>query len=190
LAHIPAVPAPPLVRDKDSHHDPDTTPTPRRAETWCVTTECGNRDLLDFGGFGPVTVWSNGLLVPVIYRHRFGQSSAWPCPVCADPSLAHPYLPPISWQTPDPLRTADPGSGDPDRGAFAAVFHRGPNHPRMWVSIYRSDSWHRWCHHANVNLDPRGDWRAQFDAWRSLGTGYRRDGHADHRPNAQPVVSA
>jgi hypothetical protein len=38
-----------------------------------------------------------------------------------------------------------------------------------------------------VDLDPSGDRHAQFDAWRSLATGYRLDGH---QPNARPVVSA
>jgi hypothetical protein len=110
--------------------------------------------------------------------------------VCADPSLAHPYLPPICWQTPDPRRTAEPGSDDPDRGAFEAVFHGGPTYPRMWVSVYRRDWWHHWRAYAEVNLDPRGDWPAQFDAWRRLATGYHPDGAADHLPDGRPGASA
>lgn len=66
----------------------DDIPAP--VETWCVRTEDDRRYVVDYagnGGFGPVSVWSNGLLVPVIYRHRFQRDSG-DCAVCADPTLA------------------------------------------------------------------------------------------------------
>lgn len=151
----------------------DDAPTP--VETWCVCTEDGRRYVLDYagnGGFGPVTMWSNGLLVPVVYRHLFQPDNA-DCPACVDPTQANTYLPSIRWETPNPTITAIPGSGDPDRGAFVAVFRGGPDYERMWAEVVRRDWWHQWCDYAVVDLDPQGDWRSAFDTWRRLTTCHR-----------------
>lgn len=154
-----------------------TDDVPALQDTWCVCTEDGRRYVLDYvgnGGFGPVNVWSNGLLVPVVYRHLFRRDNVG-CPVCADPVRANTYLPPIRWETPDPTITAIPGSGDPDRGAFVAVFRGGPDYGRMRADVFRRDWWRQWCDYAVVELDPRGDWRSAFDNWRHRATGYRAE---------------
>ena len=52
--------------------------TRRVSEKWCVITEDNRRYVLDDdsnAGFGPVNVWSNGLLVRVRFRHRHGALS-------------------------------------------------------------------------------------------------------------------
>jgi hypothetical protein len=127
--------------------------------------------LVGNGGFGPVNMWSNDLLVPVFYRHLF-QPDNTDCPVCVDPTRTNTYLPSVQGETADPMRTATPGSGDPDRGAFVAVFRGGPDYRRMWAEVFRRDWWHHWCDYAVVDLDPRGDWWSVFDNWRRLATGY------------------
>jgi hypothetical protein len=133
-------------------------------------------------------VWSNGLLVPVEYRHLFQPDNA-DCPICVDPTRANTYLPPIRWETADPARTAAPGSGDPDRGAFEAVFRGGPDYGRMWAEVFRRDWWHHWCQYAVVDLDPRGDWRSVFDTWRRLVTGYRPESSGSN-PESPPLHSS
>lgn len=144
------------------------------AATWCVVTNDDEHYLVPGDhnhGFGPVNVWSNGLLVPTKFRHPFRDPGVT-CPVCTDPSRARTYLPFISWETADAHRTGEPGSGDPDRGVFTAVFHGGPGHGRMWAEVDRLDWWHTWCFYASVDLDPHGDWRSAFDTWRLLTTGF------------------
>jgi hypothetical protein len=138
-------------------HDDNSAPL----ETWCVCTEDGQRYVLDYarnGGFGPVNIHSNGLLVPVVYRHLLQRENTH-CPVCLDPTRASTYLPPILWETPDPTRSAAPGSGDPHRGTFEAVFRGGPEHRRMWVEVFRLDWWRHWHTYAQVDLNPRSNWR-------------------------------
>jgi hypothetical protein len=142
--------------------------------TWCVVTEHSTRFLLDYdgnGGFGPVNVWENGWLVGLRSRHRLPQPG---CPVCAEPSSASTYLPSMHWETPDTALSGQPGSGDPDRGQFTAVFSGGPDYPDrpMLVRVVRQDWWHKWHEHSVVELDPHGDWRSAFDRWRALLTGY------------------
>lgn len=152
-----------------------TDDMPAPVETCCISTEHGRRYVLDYagnGGFGPVNVSSNGLLVPVVYRHLL-QPDNIECPVCLDSIRASTYLPPVLWETADPTRTAVLGSGDPDRGAFEAVFRDGPGYGRMWTEVFRRDWWHPWCEYVVVDLDPRGDWQSVFDEWRRLATGYQ-----------------
>lgn len=107
-------------------------------------------------------MWSNGQLTPVVYRHLFQPDNA-DCPVCLDPTRANTYLPAIQWETPDPTITATPGSGDPDRGAFVAVFRGGPDYERMWAEVFWRDWWRQRYDYAEVDLEPRGDWRSAFD---------------------------
>ena len=145
-------------------------------KTWCVTTESGARYLVDYdgnGGFGPVIVYDNGWLVRLRYRHTFG--SLHDCPTCLDPSTANTYLPIVNWQTPDPTCTGTPGTGDPDRGEFAASFTGGPDYltQPMLAQVSRKNWWHTWEHHSVLTLNPLGDWRTEFDAWRRTVTGYR-----------------
>ena len=129
-------------------------------QTWCVVTETSKRYLLDYsgnGGFGPVNVWDNGKLVPVRYRHRLGDLSH--CDMCIDPLSAQTYLPMQSWETPDPTRTGQPGSGDSDRGAFTAFFSGGPDYPGQpfRAHISRRNWWRYWERHSIVELDPQGN---------------------------------
>lgn len=145
-------------------------------DIWCVVTETGKRYVLDYrgnAGFGPINVWDNGQLVPVRYRHKFGELSR--CGTCADPLSAHTYLPSQYWETPDLARTGEPGSGDGDRGVFVATFTRGPDYPNrpMLAHVWRRNWWCRWQDHSVVEFDPNGDWRAAFDTWRQVTTGYQ-----------------
>lgn len=151
-------------------HDYTFSPT----ETWCATTQDTRRYVLDYagnGGFGPVNVWSNGLLVPVLYRHHLGDNPAH-CPVCADPAQANTYLPPITWSTPDPSRTETPGSGHPDRGEFTAVFSGGPDYEFMRANVVRRSWWRHWRDYADLELNPHGTWKDTVDHWRRYVTGY------------------
>lgn len=119
-----------------------------------------------------INIHSNGLLVPVIYRHLFQRGNT-DCPVCLDPTRASTYLSPILWETPDPMRSAVPGSGDPNRSVFEAVFRGRTEYRRMWVEVSRQDWWRHWHNYAQVDLNPRSDWHSAFDNWRRLATGYQ-----------------
>lgn len=144
----------------------------RRPTTWCVETTDGLHYLVPFErAGGPVSVWSNGTLVSLRHRHPLREPGAFDCAACAAPSTVRIYLPMLTWSTTDPDLTA-PGRRARERGTFAAVFHGGPGHTRMWVRVMRTDSWHTWQDYAVVDLDPRGDWRTAFDTWRTLATGY------------------
>ena len=83
------------------------------------------------------------------------------------------YLPPIDWETPDPARTSEPGSGHPDRGAFVATFSCGPDYPAqpMLAHLSRRNWWHSWEYYCVIELAPH-DWRAEFDVWRRILTGH------------------
>lgn len=145
-------------------------------EKWCVVTDSGVPYIVSQGGncgFGPVSVWHDGELVPVRSRHRFGSDT---CPSCADPARRRLYLPPALWRTPDVTGQPRHVPLDPNRGLFRAIFSGGPDHPtrRLTAEVSRYSAWNTWTPYGRVVFSAVGDWLATFDQWRTDATGYLR----------------
>ncbi|GAA0607554.1 hypothetical protein GCM10010174_25880 [Kutzneria viridogrisea] len=141
--------------------------------TWHVETITGSRYALPYtgnGGWGPVTVWDNGALTELRWRHRFPctTATAGTCPICVDPSAAQVYLPSLRWTT--------------EAGRYCSLTEGGPQYGYARLRVYREDAWYRWVSHASVDLDVHTDLPAQIDTWRAT--------HTDWTPPVPPVAAA
>lgn len=67
----------------------------------------------------------------------------------------------------------DPGKWRSRPWGVRRSFRGCPDYGRTWAEVFRWNWWHHWRDYAEVDLDPRGDWRSAFDNWRRLATGYR-----------------